>query len=103
MPDNKSNGMVETFCRTLVPADSADLMAFAQVSALEARKRGANWKEAHSEKAAHHTFLAWRDPPGERFGVAIAKKSLDPAAPIAKLFAEWFIKLFEVPRHEKSL
>jgi hypothetical protein len=71
MPDNQSHGMLETFPPVLVPTKSVELGEFAQASVAEARKKGATYKNKHLDKAHIHTWLAWQDPPGERFGTAI--------------------------------
>jgi hypothetical protein len=96
MPDNKSEGMVETFCRFMVPETAANLWEYAAKTHIEARSYGADWIEAHQEKAHIHTWLAWRDPPGERMGSAIAKKLLNPEADACRPFVQWFRKLYSV-------
>jgi hypothetical protein len=96
MPNNQSNGMVEDFCKLLVPTVAEPIWTFARASVTEARNRGARYRDAHQEKANIHTWLAWQDPPGERMGAAITKKILDPSAPSAKVFVRWFRELYRV-------
>lgn len=96
MPNNIDSGMLETFCAHLVPADRKDLWAYAREAVSEARKKGSDWREVHQDKVEMHTWLAWRDPPGERIGIALTKKLLDPKAASAAPFVKWFRDLFEV-------
>lgn len=96
MPDNASHGMLETFCATLVPDAMDKLWKHGMVSFERAQELGAPCKKAHYEKAHIHTWLAWQDPPGERMGSALTKKILNPKSPTAKLFVEWFLKLYEL-------
>jgi len=94
MPDNKSGGMLETFCRHLVPDSATQTWAHAEMSVQEARRRGAPWRDTHREKAHIHTWLAWQDPPGERMGIALTKKILDPTGSLAATFVSWFSSLY---------
>lgn len=96
MPDNKSVGMLEHFCKLLVPATGIALWSHAEDAVKAAKKIGAPWRPTHGEKATIHTWLAWQDPPGERMGTAITKKILDPTSPHAQPFVEWFRNLYEV-------
>lgn len=97
MPDNESEGMVEDFCRTLIPDKLSPLWTFAQQAAREAKaKHGADYKSAHVPKANIRTWLAWRDPPGERVDVAIAKGMLDPGAEAATSFVSWLKGLYRL-------
>jgi len=95
MPNNKSSGMIETFCHNLVPNHSKPLWNFARKCVVEARKKGAPYKDAHLDKSHIHTWLAWQDPPGERIGPAFLKGFLDPNATIATHFVHWFKELFQ--------
>jgi hypothetical protein len=94
MPNNTDDGMLENFCRDLVPQTS--VWHYATSSADNAKKLGASYSDAHKHKAHIHTWLAWQDPPGERMGSAITKKILSPEKGQAKLFADWFRKLYGV-------
>lgn len=97
MPDNRQDGMLETFLHWLVPDGNQPLWSHAQV-ATEAAKRnhGAMFKDVHYDKARIHTWLAWMDPPGERLGGAIRAKILDPASARAQPFIAWFRRLYEL-------
>lgn len=96
MPDNKSSGMLETFLRYLVPAQESQLWDAAKCSAEAAKAKGAIYISAHTDKANIHTWLAWQNPPGERFGLAITKSLLDSNSLYARPFVDWFINLFEL-------
>ena len=96
MPNNKSEGMLETFCTTLVPAAAEPLWKHAETSFGQAKTLGAPCHDVHTERAYIHTWLAWQAPPGERIGIAITKKMLDPNAPSAKPFVKWFKSLYRL-------
>jgi len=96
MPDNESHGMLETFLMHLVPPPLVPLRTFAETAVNEARSRGAQFREPHRDKAVIHTWLAWQDPPGRPFGVALANRILDPDSSVAGPFVSWFRGLFEL-------
>ncbi|WP_374544825.1 DUF3226 domain-containing protein [Rhodoblastus sp.] len=96
MPDNASSGMLETFLAYLVPSASQEIWDLATASTQSAMDTGATCKAAHLQKAQIHTWLAWQDPPGQAFGNALVKKTLDPNAESALCFVCWFKELFEL-------
>ena len=51
---------------------------------------------ARRQKAQVHTFLAWQEPPGLRFGIAIGSGALDPHAVGAGPFVDWFRRVYEL-------
>jgi hypothetical protein len=63
MPDNKSCGMIETFCKSLVPNDAATIWKHALSSVVDAKQKGAPFRDVHVEKANIYTWLAFQDPP----------------------------------------
>ena len=65
MPDNKSEGDLETFLRYLVPDTEEATWKHAEQSVAVARSIGAKCKEAHVAKANLYTWLAWQDKPGQ--------------------------------------
>lgn len=97
MPDCQSQGMLEDFLRHLVPNHATDAVwKYAKKATSAAKTRGAPYKKAHRTKSEIHTWLAWQDEPGKRFGAALAAKILDPHAATAQPFLEWFEKLFNL-------
>jgi hypothetical protein len=95
MPDNASQGMLETFLRYLVPDVSVPLMAYAnEVVAIARRDCGSPCRECHIDKAIVHTWLAWQDPPGQPLGRALSAKILDPYRESAQPFVAWFKALY---------
>jgi hypothetical protein len=96
MPDNKSAGMLENFCHTLVPENMKPLWDFAKTCVDEGKKHGANYVSAHTDKAHIHTWLALQNPPGERIGNAITKRLLDSKTDAAKRYASWFKTLYKL-------
>ena len=96
MPDNRKIGMLETFLCCLVPESKSALWSHAEKSTADALNHGAAYKDSHSDKARIHTWLAWMDPPGERFGTALLKKVLDAKAASAAPFVQWFKELYQL-------
>ena len=96
MPDNGSVGMLETFLGYLLPNSNPQVWQHAIKSCAMATEMGAPFRQAHLDKAHIHTWLAWQDPPGRPFGVAIKSKCLNPDCPAAKLFADWFLDLYQL-------
>jgi hypothetical protein len=102
MPDNESEGMLETLCCALIPAPSQPLWAHAVAAASRAKELGASFIEAHRQRADIHTWLAWQDPPGERIGIALTSKKLNVESEAAKPFVDWFVRLYELQRTERA-
>jgi hypothetical protein len=96
MPDNRSGGMLETFLGQLVPTKQQEVWDYALDAAKQAAGMGAPYSAAHLDRARIHTWLAWQDPPGMAFGLAILKRALDGGSPIAAPFTSWFRRLFEL-------
>ena len=104
MPNNSANGMIETFLSTLIDqsAQSNSIWQHAISSATQAKTLGCNFKDAHRDKANIHTWLAWQDTPGDAFGTAILRKTLNPHSPNAVGFVAWFMRLFQLQPLETS-
>jgi hypothetical protein len=96
MPDNTSEGTLETFLRFMVPEDSAPLWALAAESVATARGIGAGCRDCHIDKANLYTWLAWQDPPGQSEGRALTRKILDPHAEGSASFVKWFRDLYRL-------
>ena len=97
MPDNHSDGCLETFLRNLVPDQSEDLWSLATGSVQTARSLGAPWRTPHLPKANLYTWLAWQDPPGQNPGRALTQRILNVSSPSAVPFVKWFRRLYEIP------
>jgi hypothetical protein len=96
MPDNRRQGMLETFLQALVPEQHRGLWLFAQQSCAQARNHGATYRDVHVDKATIHTWLAWMDPPGKPFGTAFVERLFDAHAAPAASFLRWFRDLYEL-------
>jgi hypothetical protein len=96
MPDCGSSGMLETFLRHLVPVLAEPIWQHAGSAFATAAALGAPCRPAHADKARVHTWLAWQDPPGESFGRALTRKTLDPEAHTATAFVAWFKQLYRL-------
>ncbi len=96
MPDNASDGYLETFLRYLVPADLEPIWSHAQSSTTAAKALGAAFHNVHTSKANLRTYLAWQDPPGDSYGIALSKSVLDPKSPHAAAFVSWFRNLYRL-------
>lgn len=96
MPDNASEGSIETFLRYLVPPGSEGLWNHAVESVRTAKQSGAGCRESHVAKANLYTWLAWQDPPGQSPGNALTRCALDPLCASAAPFVQWFRELFQL-------
>jgi len=96
MPDNASEGTLETFLRFMIPDGSAPLWAHAEASVASARVLGAACRESHTAKAHLYTWLAWQDPPGQSGGKALTQRILNPRSPISEAFVQWFLNLYQL-------
>lgn len=95
MPDNITDGSIETFLRLLVQDEKLWTMACDSVS--KAVEAGANCRPTHRAKAELYTWLAWQDPPGQSPGASLAGKILDPKSVHAAGFVDWFVTLYQLP------
>jgi hypothetical protein len=96
MPDNASEGCLETFLRYLVPEESEPLWVHAGDAVAQAIRLGANVRDPHGPKAHLYTWLAWQDPPGQNPGIALTKRILDPRSEHATSFVKWFKELYKL-------
>ena len=96
MPDNRSQGDLETFLRYLVPDAQEHLWQLACESVTAAVAGGAKCRDSHVPKANLYTWLAWQDPPGQSPGLALTKKILDPQSKYAESFVNWFKELYRL-------
>ena len=96
MPDNQMSGMLETFLGYMIDDETQELWQFAREVTDRAVEKGAKFKETHRDKANIYSFLAWQNPPGIRFNQAIMKRILNPKAPKAQLFVNWFKTLYDL-------
>ncbi len=94
MPDNKSEGGLETFLKHLVPNSAEPTWKHATESVQQAKRIGCGCRDPHVPKANLFTWLAWQDPPGQSPGESLTKKILDPLSPSANTFVSWFRKLY---------
>jgi len=94
MPDNQSEGCLETFLKLLIPDSNEPTWTHALASVVSARQLGATCRDCHLPKANLYTWLAWQDPPGQRAGEALTRKILDPQSPGAEPFVRWFRELY---------
>lgn len=96
MPDNTSQGDLETFLRYLVPDEQDLLWKQACDSVSAAVSTGAKCRDSHIAKANLYTWLAWQDPPGQSPGLALTRKILDPQSEYAGPFVTWFRELYRL-------
>jgi hypothetical protein len=96
MPDNSSDGGLETWLQHFVPESAKQLWDYAESCCTEGRKVGASYRDAHIHKARMYSFLAWQDPPGQSPGNAISRGVLDPQSSNARQFLAWFRQLFSI-------
>ncbi len=96
MPDNLSEGSIETFLHTILCPllEGEPIWVHATRAFSIAIGKGAGCRPCHTEKAHLYTWLAWQDPPGQSPGTALTKKILDPFAKHSDDFIRWFRELY---------
>jgi uncharacterized protein DUF3226 len=95
MPDNRQEGTLEEFLKTLVDSDDA-VFQHAIESTREATKIGAGFREISRPKAEVHTWLAWQEEPGLPYGSAIRAQYFSHDSPAATAFVQWFRRLYRL-------
>ncbi len=93
MPDNSTPGMLEDFLTRLVPACDP-CWTHANQSTDEARSKGAPLRQRDHSKGVLHTWLAWREIPGQPFGTALTAHVFSHDMPEALQFVDWFRRMF---------
>ena len=103
MPDNRMRGMLETFLAYVIPNESDPhesdtLWDYVEEVVSESRKKGAPFKETHTDKAKIYTWLAWQNEPGRQLHQAIKERILNPnyLHPKAQAFFDWFKTLYDL-------
>ncbi|MGK7943638.1 MAG: DUF3226 domain-containing protein [Microcystaceae cyanobacterium] len=97
MPDNKNEGMLETFLTYLIPdPESNPLWLYTKEVVAEAKQQGASYIDNHRDKALIHTWLAWQNEPGRQLHLAVKCKNLDPTHPRGQAFVKWFKELYSL-------
>ncbi|GAB4296130.1 MAG: hypothetical protein Fur0025_33550 [Oscillatoriaceae cyanobacterium] len=96
MPDNETQGMLETFLAYLIPDDGESLWNYAQQVVDEAKTQGAKFIPSHRDKACIYTWLAWQNEPGQQLHNAVMQKILNPTHPKAQPFVNWFKMLYDL-------
>jgi hypothetical protein len=98
MPDNRSNGAIETLCAKLIPDEQSHVWDYTETAITTAKERGATWLPKDREKARIHSYLAWQTEPGTPPGLAITTRLLDGQASAAKPYVDWAMELFRLQR-----
>ncbi len=96
MPDNTSEGDLETFLRFMVPVEKEALWKQACDFVEAAIANGAECRASHIPKANLYSWLALQDPPGQSPGLALSRRILDPHAAYAQPFVSWFRQLYQI-------
>lgn len=96
MPDNRYTGMLEDFLVRLIKEDSRELFEYARDCVVEAKRKGAQFRNNHAIKAEVHTWLAWQENPGRQLHQAVNERILDPQKEASQQFVNWFRSLFNL-------
>lgn len=96
MPDNQTQGMLESFLAYMIPDENDLIWQYALEVAEEAKSKGALFIDLHRPKAYIYTWLAWQAPPGRQLHNAIMEKILNPQHPKAQAFVNWFKTLYDL-------
>lgn len=94
MPDNRMSGALEHFLKDLIDRNDA-MLPLAETATENARKKGAGFSEGKLRKAVLHTWLAWQEEPGLRYGTAIAARYFREDRPTAQAFVAWYRNVFD--------
>jgi hypothetical protein len=94
MPDNQSVGKLEDFLARLIPSGDSCWPRAQQSAATAKANHGAPFADKDRIKAELHTWLAWRENPGQPFGTAITAATFDHDAVLAATFVAWMNRLF---------
>lgn len=93
MPDNRTDGILEHFLRTLVP-DGDPLFEHVEESVRTLPANCRKYGHLDEPKVKIHTYLAWQAEPGRALGTAITARYLDPKLPSGAVFAQWLRRTF---------
>jgi hypothetical protein len=96
MPDNLSEGKLETFISALVPSESP-LWAWANESMGKVPLCEERFVEKDRVKALVHTYLAVQKQPGTPMGSAVRNHYFDANVELALRFMTWIQNVFELP------
>jgi len=96
MPDNVSEGLLESFLRYLVPGKQEPVWNLAVGSVDAATKINSGCTAKDYPKAHLYTWLAWQSIPGQQPGKALTKGILNPHSPHAAAFVKWFRELYQL-------
>jgi hypothetical protein len=94
MPDNQRAGKLEDFLARLIPQGDACWPWAQETVDIAKIKHAAPFAEKDRSKAEIHTWLAWRENPGQPFGTAITATSFNHDAALAAAFVAWMNRLF---------
>lgn len=94
MPDNRNSGALEQFLQSLVDQQDT-LLPLAETATANAKKKGARFSDAKLRKAVLHTWLAWQEEPGLRYGTAIGARYFRHDPPTAQAFVAWYRSVFD--------
>lgn len=94
MPNNETNGMLESFIEFLIPADDQLLtIVNNHLNQIEADKLN-QYKAIHRDKALIHAWLALQENPGTPMGLSITKKYLTTDVEQCQKLINWLKALF---------
>jgi hypothetical protein len=96
MPDNSSQGMLETFLLYLRPNENQALNDLAIRVTAEAKSVNAPFSDNHVDKARIHSWLAWQDPPGCQLHIAIMQNMMIYEHDVLSKFMTWFRLLYDI-------
>ena len=91
MPDNEEPGILENFLEKLISGDDP-CWSHAHEATVRAGEIGAPFQ--NYIKARLHTWLAWREPPGQPFGTAMTARCFQSDTDDALRFVDWFRRIF---------
>lgn len=96
MPDNGAPGTLENLLSASIPDQARPIWQHATQAATEAHglTDPPPFREVDLLKAQLHTYLAWQDPPGNPYGLALQSGSFNARSASLQPFLAWLTQLF---------
>lgn len=93
MPDNKNDGITESWLKKCIIDDEKKLLNHAQ-NIVSNLPHPVKFKDIHRPKAEIATWLAWQKMPGQEAASAMRNELIDMSCPEFRQLTEWLTHLF---------
>ena len=97
MPDNSSQGAIESLLKMTIEPTGRPLLAYAEsCSALAKKDYDAPFRDSDREKAEVFSWLAWQDPPSPTAHQSLRRGLMNPRSAPLVPFVNWFKNLYSL-------